>query len=216
MEYLYDEVPERTRRQMDAHLRDCPECRSQLEKWQSTLTALDGDGGRLTRSTPRRWKRLGWPVLQWAAAIAIASGLGFAVGTRGRLNQKELNAQLAVARTEWLRQAERDRQDNLQRAAREIAGVVRQENHQLLTEFAHQISEARAEDRLQWARQLSAYDQERAMDYADLRNQLTVLARQTGTGFRQAESQFNWLANGLPIPIAQPISGTNFLTEPLH
>ncbi len=142
--------------------------------------------------------------------------MGFAVGTRGRLNQKELNAQLAVARTEWLRQAERDRQDNLQRAAREIAGVVRQENHQLLTEFAHQISEARAEDRLQWARQLSAYDQERAMDYADLRNQLTVLARQTGTGFRQAESQFNWLANGLPIPVAQPISGTNFLTEPLH
>lgn len=216
MEYLYDEVSARTRRQLDAHLRECTECRSHLERWQSTLAILDCDEGRMTRSTPRRWSWIVQPALPWAAAIALALGLGFAVGARGRWNQKELKAQLAAARIEWLRLEERDRQENIQRAAREISGVVHQENHQLLTEFAHQIAEARTEDRLQWARQLSVYDQERAMDYADLRNQLTVLARQTGTGFRQAESQFNWLANGLPIPVVQPIAATNFVTEPLH
>jgi Putative zinc-finger len=216
MEYLYNEAPARTRRQMEVHLAACPDCRSQLEKWKATLAALDSDGGRLKRTTSHRWKMPLQPALQWAAAIALALGLGFSWGTRGRLNPSELKSQLAVARNEWLREAELQRQDDVQRAARQISGVVRQENQQLLSEFARQISVARTEDRLEWARQLKSYDQERAMDYADLRRELTVLARQTGTGFRQAESQFNWLASGLPMPSVQTVSGTNFLTEPLH
>ncbi len=216
MEYLYDEVPSRMRQQMDAHRAECPECQLQLQKWQSTLNSLDLDGGRLTRATPRHWSWIRRPALPWAAAVALALGLGFAIGTRGRLNQNEVSAQWAETRAEWLRQAERERQDHLQRTAQEISGAVRQENQQLLTEFARQIAEARSADRLLWARQLSTYDQERAMDYAELRNELTLLARQTGTGFRQAESQFNWLAGGLPAAGSQPVSGTNFLTQPLH
>jgi anti-sigma factor RsiW len=98
MEYLYDEAPARTRRQMEVHLAACPDCRSQLEKWKATLAALDSDGGRLTRTTSHRWKMPLQPALQWAAAIALALGLGFSWGTRGRLNPSELKSQLAVAR----------------------------------------------------------------------------------------------------------------------
>lgn len=216
MDYLYGELSRKSRREHEAHLTDCPTCRQQLQNWKSTLGALDTDGGRLGRSPDyrSRWNPTG--ALQWAAVLLLTLGIGFAVGNRGRVTQRELDQRLTAAHELWQQQFDVERQRDAVRVTRELSSAVREENRQLIADLSRQLVRVRAEDQVQLANQLRAYDQERALDYADLRNSLTVLARQTGTGFRQAESQFNWLASGLTTPVVLTTPGTNAFPEYLH
>ena len=216
MDYLYGELPAKSQREYDAHLEACPACRQQLEIWKSTLTALDTDGVRLVSTPARRSYFHPTAALQWAALILITLGLGFIAGNRGRITQHELDQRLTAAREEWQQQFEVERQRDADRMARDLSAAVREENRQLIADLSRQLGRVRAEDQVQLANQLRAYDQERALDYADLRNSLTVLARQTGTGFRQAESQFNWLASGLTVPFVLTTPGTNTFPDNLR
>ncbi len=216
MDYLYGELPAKSRHEYEAHLAVCPTCRQQLESWKSTLTALDTDGGRLVSSPKRRLSFNPAGALQWAAMVLLTLGLGFSVGSRGRVTQRELDQRLTAAHDEWQHQFDLERQRDADRISRDLSSAVREENRQLIANLSRELVRVRAEDQVQLANQLRAYDQERALDYADLQNSLTVLARQTGTGFRQAESQFNWLASGLTVPVVLTSPGTNAFPDNLR
>lgn len=216
MDYLYGELPAKSRLEYEAHLAACPACRQQLKIWKTTLTALDTDGGRLVSSPARRSFFNPSGALQWAALILVTLGLGFAVGSRGRVTQRELDQRLTAAHDEWQHQFDVERQRDADRITRDLSSAVREENRQLIADLSRELVRVRAEDQVQLANQLRAYDQERALDYADLQNSLTVLARQTGTGFRQAESQFNWLASGLTVPVVLTSPGTNAFPDNLR
>lgn len=206
MDYLYNEMSARSRRQHDDHLAQCPECRAQVEGWKSTLSLLDTDQGTLIRPISLRHpKQLSAP-LGWAAAIAIASALGFAIGHADRIGRGDVQSMIAASQEEWRREAEGRRKQDVARSAEEISQRVGQENGLLLQNFAREMAAGRAADQFEISHQMQVYNQERAMDYAELRRDLSALAHQTGSGFRQAESQFNWLANSRTPPLA--ISGT--------
>jgi hypothetical protein len=74
--FLYGEVKGPARREFQGHLRDCPDCRVQLESWQLNLRQLD------EWKLPRRRTRARWfaPRLKWAAAAAVVLVTGFAIG----------------------------------------------------------------------------------------------------------------------------------------
>lgn len=75
--YLYGETSGAARQDLKAHLRDCPECRQEIDNWKRSLHQLD------------RWKlpRAGqalvqtrMPLLRWAAAVVIILSAGILIG----------------------------------------------------------------------------------------------------------------------------------------
>jgi hypothetical protein len=75
MDYLYGEVGRRERRQMDAHVRDCAECREAVAGWRATMGRLDE-----WRLPQRRPIQLAGRVLRIAAAVLVVLGIGYGVG----------------------------------------------------------------------------------------------------------------------------------------
>src|SRR5688500_5415405 len=73
--WLYGEASGRAKRQLQAHVDECAECRAQVDLWRATSDALDELPAPVTR---RRWAPVTLPV-QWAAAAAVLLALGIAV-----------------------------------------------------------------------------------------------------------------------------------------
>src|SRR5262245_14458867 len=80
--YVFNEIPMSERAPLAAHLRDCPDCRGQVERWQCTLGRLDA--WKLPDLASSRRTRN--PAMRWAAAAAIVlAGFGLAFGL-GRMS----------------------------------------------------------------------------------------------------------------------------------
>ncbi len=84
------------------------------------------------------------------------------------------------------------------------ASATASETRRFLTEFSEQFQTARAGDRRELLQTLQSLEAQRDVDLAVLRSDLSRLAHTTGSGFLQAESQFNVLASQLP---AESVSG---------
>lgn len=84
--YLYDEVDEPTREAVDEHLDRCDETRDQLDRWRSTMHALDHWVVEEPASTAcySWWRLKAAPVLRLAAVITALLGLGFILGAQWR------------------------------------------------------------------------------------------------------------------------------------
>jgi hypothetical protein len=82
-------------------------------------------------------------------------------------------------------------------AAATVAATAEQ-NRNFLTEFSRQFNVARSEERRDWIAALDTLNRQHAEDLAAVRSGLSALARKTGAGFQQAESQLNLLASYLP------------------
>jgi outer membrane protein TolC len=67
-----------------------------------------------------------------------------------------------------------------------------------LREIRNEFVEARATDQRQLLTALDRMEVQRVQDYRQLSGGLVRLARVTGSGFRQAEEQFNSLASYTP------------------
>lgn len=78
MAYLYRELAPREQTRLDAHLRDCAECRRSVDSWRATLRSLDG--WKTVPVRPARTYRVPQPLVQWAAAAAVFLFLGFGLG----------------------------------------------------------------------------------------------------------------------------------------
>ncbi len=100
--YLYGEAKPEVRRELQAHLEACPDCRSQLQSWNQSLHRLD------------HWKLPRWrtgaewftPALKWATAAALVLVVGFAIGrmTAAGADAERVRAQLEPKLRETLRQ----------------------------------------------------------------------------------------------------------------
>jgi hypothetical protein len=105
--FLYGETTPGVRRQLKAHLRDCAECRAEIEAWGRTVQRLEA------WKLPSASLRPDWfaPALKWAAAAVLVLAASFAFG---RLtSQHALEARLRARLEPQLRQ--------------EVAQMVRQE-----------------------------------------------------------------------------------------
>src|SRR5438477_7717896 len=74
--YIFGEARPDTRRELNAHLRDCPDCRQEIETWKMSLGLLDA--WKLP-PVPKPAPSFA-PLLYWAAAAAVVLVVGFGIG----------------------------------------------------------------------------------------------------------------------------------------
>jgi hypothetical protein len=100
--FLYGESKREVRRQLQAHLGECADCRAQVEAWQESIQRLD------RWKLPRRSRAIEWfvPALKWATATGLVLALGFGIGrsTAAGSDVEKLRARLEPQLRESLRQ----------------------------------------------------------------------------------------------------------------
>jgi anti-sigma factor RsiW len=92
--YIYGEAPSTTRRELAAHLSDCPQCREEIETWKRSLNRLDRWQLPKTQPAPVEWLA---PFVKWAAAAAILLAAGILIGraTVPKVDMEKLRATIA-------------------------------------------------------------------------------------------------------------------------
>ncbi len=208
VEYLYGELSAAAEAECRQHLEACPECRGRVGEWKATQRLLDADRATLspravaTSPRPFAWMQTNLP---WAAAIAILLGLGFVGGRLSGPSRRELQAELIRTREELRTEFENRQSEALRSTAAAAATANSEETRQFLNAFAGQLQAARIADRRDFLQAIRALDEQHQVDLGVLRSDLGHLARTTGSGFRQAESQFNLIASQLPAePAVSP------------
>lgn len=198
MSYLYGELTGEARHDCEAHLRVCPSCRTSVELWRTTMATLDSD--HATLALPRRRPpSMSWqPWFKWALAACVVLGAGYFAGRTGAPGREELKREVAAAKAQVAAELRDRYREDLKALATATVASTAAENRQFLADFTRQFNAARADERRDFLKAIQAYEDRHVMDYAELRSGLTQLARKTGSGFRQAESQLNLLANALP------------------
>lgn len=198
MSYLYGELSPSARRAADSHLRDCAECRDRVDRWRATMGLLDADHATLT--LPRRGQlAAAWqPALRWALAASVILVAGFLAGRATGPSSADVERQITAARDQLATELRTRYQDDLKAIAAATVSATTEQNKAFLTEFNRQFNEARTSERRDFVAALDDLSAKHTTDLLDLRRDLTALARRTGTGFQQAESQLNLLAAYLP------------------
>jgi len=74
--FVFGETSPATTRELNNHLRECADCRAQVEAWRRTLKRLDAWKIPAGREPAFRFP----PAVKWAAAAAIVLAIGFALG----------------------------------------------------------------------------------------------------------------------------------------
>jgi hypothetical protein len=75
--YICGDITLTTRRELTAHLHDCPQCREEIETWKRSLKRLDSWKMPKVR---RRSEPLTAPILKWAMAAAFVLLGGILIG----------------------------------------------------------------------------------------------------------------------------------------
>src|SRR5215211_440696 len=101
--WVYGEGTPQAKRALSAHIKECAECRQQVETWQGTMRTLD------ELPAPAARRRFAMAPVQWAAAAALLVGLGIVVGRfaistdEAKLRaamQREMHQQVAAMRAD--------------------------------------------------------------------------------------------------------------------
>jgi hypothetical protein len=167
--YVYGEATSVARRDLAEHLRDCAQCREEIETWKRNLRRLDA--WKLPKV--RRPADVLVPFLKWAAAAVIVLAAGISIGraTASRVDIEKLRAAIAPE----------IRQD----LNREMAQLVRQE-------VARATSLTLASDRKYTDQVAEAYAQQ---IYVMLKKQIDTLAVNAEVGLRHTAQQLVQLAD---------------------
>ena len=207
MAYLYGEVAAADRRVLEAHLEGCPECRRAVADWRSTLMALDADPATLCPPGGRRTIVPG-PAVRWAIAAAATLVLGVGIGRWTGPSADDIDRAVAEMRFGLEADSVARRRADLEAMARLVAEGQRQ----TLAGVIGELAVARAEDREQWVRLLGEAEVRHVADLRQIQSGLLLLARETGTGFQQADQRLTELAGHLsPAPMdgVDPIPSTH-------
>jgi hypothetical protein len=198
MSYLYGELSPAARREADHHLQGCAECRQRVDQWRGTMGLLDAD--HATLALPRRSERTVFTgtVVRWAMAASVVLLAGFIAGRTTGLSPAEVERQIAASREQITAELRQRHEEDLQAMAAATVAATAEQNRNFLTEFSRQFNVARSEERQDWIAALDTLNRQHAEDLAAVRSGLSALARKTGAGFQQAESQLNLLASYLP------------------
>ena len=190
--FLYGELPAATRRELGAHLAQCPNCAAQLQDWRDSMNALD----QWALPAVRRPARQAVPALKWAAAAAVILLLGFAIGRQSSSAAREIAAlKASVAQLEQNARRETDSDPNGTVDA--ATAAANDETVRLLAEFSRLQNEQRIADRL------AVQALEIRLDR--VRSELETVALNTESGFQQTHENLVQLASlSVPTSASEP------------
>ena len=179
MSFLYHEGEPDRHAEMHAHLQSCAECADRVNLWRGSMQALDQWPAPAYRRAVAR--RPAW--LKWAAAAALAAGLGFGIGRavqRPSVDLAALKAALA-----------RDFDARLATTVASSSGEVQR----LLAEFMQAQDNRRSVDREEIVTALRQLDAKYAANIAALRSELETVAVNTQDGLLETHQQLGLLAS---------------------
>jgi len=176
MSYLYREVSRAEKNRLAAHLAACGQCRAQVKRWESAMSALDHGKGL---AQPHRF-RMPSPLLKWGIAAVLTLMVGFGAG---RLVSP------AAADTRALR-------TSLKSEIRaELLTELKQQQDRELAAYRLNAEEKLAQDNKLILSALGKLDADRQADYASLRKELETVAVLTQDSLQQAQQQIVTLAS---------------------
>jgi hypothetical protein len=203
VEFLYEETPGPRRRQIEAHIANCPTCAGKMKSWSETLQALDRFELPVIARPAKSWM----PAFRLAAAAAVmlAAGLGFAIGKRSSSSAEVEELRHSVAQMELMLQSNQTLvYSNSIFAATTAAN---EETLRLLADFAHSQDEKLLTDRQAVGLALTDFEARLGKVHRDLE----TVAVNTQTGFQQTRQNLTELVAYFP-----PNAPANIPTAPNH
>jgi hypothetical protein len=187
--YVCGEATRDERQRLSEHLRNCPDCRREIESWKRSLSRLD----RWRLPAPPRNSQAFAPLLKWAVPAfgVVVLALVFAAG---RFSGKSASAeQLRAVLEPRLRQELQNEfapmiRYEIAKSSAITMDAARQQTQELLSAAAQVLETRRAND----TRAVYA-----AMDklYVALKKDLDTVAVNTDAGLRRTENQLVQLAD---------------------
>ncbi len=173
--YLFGEAKPEVRRQLKAHLRDCADCRNEIDSWQRSLGRLNA--WKLPPA-PKAVPTFA-PILNWAAAAALVLLVGFGAGrlTAARADVAKVRAALAPElRRELSQEFARFVHDELERSASATLAAAGQQTDQAVTLLAKALQTQRAEDNRTVSEALNKLESQSFAQFVSLKKDLDTVA----------------------------------------
>jgi len=173
--YLFGEAKPEVRRQLKAHLRDCADCRNEIDSWQRSLGRLNA--WKLP-SAPKAVLTFA-PILNWAAAAALVLLVGFSAGrlTAAKADVAKVRATLAPElRRELSQEFARFVHDELERSASATLTAADQQTDQAVTLLAKALQRQRSEDNRAVSDALNKLESQSFAQFVSLKKDLDTVA----------------------------------------
>ncbi len=191
--YLFGEAKSDARRQLNAHLKDCPDCRQEIETWKMSLGLLDA--WKLP-PVPRPAPSFA-PLLNWAAAAAVILLVGFGIG---RLTAKADVQKVRAAiepelRRELTQEFARLAREEMSRNTSATLAASAQQTEQAITVLAKAVEVARLEDNRAMYAALDKVESQSFAQFVSLKKDVDTVAVNTDAGLRNTAQELVQLAD---------------------
>jgi hypothetical protein len=168
--WIYGEGP----KQLNAHVKECAECRAQVETWRGTMKALDELPAPVTR------RPLAPAPVRWAAAAALFLLLGIIMG-RLAFSTSEANLRATM-------------QKEMQQQRETLSKLMAANAGKLENDFESALQQARAEDRATYLLALKELNARHEAEIAVLKKGLETVVALADYGFEATEQRFAQIA----------------------
>jgi anti-sigma factor RsiW len=196
MALLYDELAPERKRELRAHLGQCPACASQVRAWRASQADLEQWSLPAVRPARHQWA----PVLRWAPAAALVLAFGFVLGRQTLPAARDLAA-LKAEVAQLSQEAQQERAAHASQSAALATAVAHNETVRVLAEYSRLQDEQRAADQQTVKLALDGFDAR----LAGLRTGLETVAVNTETGFQQTHQNLTRLAS-YSVPAASRVT----------
>ena len=167
--WIYGEGP----KQLSAHIKECAECRTQVETWRGTMKTLDDLPAPVTR------RRFAPAAVRWAAAAAVFLLLGVIMGRLAFSSEANLRATM---------------QKEMQQHREMLAQSIVANTGKLESEFESALQQARAEDRAEYLLALKQLNARYEAEIAVLKKGLETVVALADYGFEATEQRLAQIA----------------------
>ena len=191
--YLFGETKADARRQLNAHLKDCPDCRQEIESWKMSLGLLDA--WKLP-PVPRPAPSFA-PLLNWAVAAAVVLLVGFGIG---RLSAKADVQKVRAAiepelRRELTQEFARLTREEINKSASSTLAAAAQQTDQAMAVLGKEIEDARAEDNRAIYAAMDKLESDSFTQFVSLKKDVDTVAVNTDAGLRNTAQELVQLAD---------------------
>jgi hypothetical protein len=197
--WVYGETSGCAKRELQAHVNECAECRAQVDLWRATTHALDDLPAPVAR---RRWMPVTVP-WQWAAAAALFVALGLVLdrfafaADEAKLRaamQAEMQQQIAAAKEQIAQEFQRRHDESITQIAAAAEAKMALNNQKLAEEFTIALQQARAADRADYLSALRELGAKHDVEVATLKRGIETVVALADYGFEATEQRFAQLA----------------------
>jgi|SRR5882724_10921200 len=191
--YLFGETKPDARRQLNAHLKDCPDCRQEIDTWKMSLGLLDS--WKLP-PVPRPAPSFA-PFLNWAAAAAVVLLAGFGIGRlTARADVQRVRAAIEQElRRELTQEFARLTREEMSKSASSTLAAAAQQTDQAMAVLTKAIEDTRTEDNRAIYAAMDKLESDSFAQFVSLKKDVDTVAVNTDAGLRNTAQELVQLAD---------------------